>query len=268
MWKQEAGPRADGGGVSRARATGARSCARRCGRRKSSGAIGSRSAAKKSGIRSFWTRGRAPKPVPPPSRRRTRSSRWRRKQPRGRRRGRRPSPYRAPTETQALAPALGENSAFDEKVASRAQARSARRSGRWAERAKSQRGEVPSFDAPWTSAGARCVPAFALSERPPMRRSRPSSRSAAHAYPAAARPPTAARAGGRVQNGQNDDEFAQLREESRGEAQPPVRGNSNAPARPPQYPPRAAQQLPVDDGLASARFRHSNRGASSISFAG
>ena len=61
---------------------------------------------------------------------------------------------------------------------------------------------------------------------------------------------------------------AQLREESRGEAQPPVRGNSNAPARPPQYPPRAAQQLPVDDGLASARFRHSNRGASSISFAG
>ena len=189
--------------------------------------------------------------------------------------GRRPSPYRAPTETQALAPALGENSAFDEKVASRMAQKHALRVTLWqqmgGEGEVAARGEVPSFDAAvderWSKvcAGIRAERATADA----------SFTATELALSGARLPGGRAPADGSFEQAVESEmdrmmaEFrVQLREESRGEAQPPVRGNSNAPARPPQYPPRAAQQLPVDDGLASARFRHSNRGASSISFAG
>ena len=187
--------------------------------------------------------------------------------------GRRPSPYRAPIETQALAPILGENPAFDEKVASRMAQKHALRATLWhqmgGEGDVADRGEVPSFDAAvderWSKvcAGIRAEratadAAFTATEL---------------ALSGARLPGGRAPADGSFEQAVESEmrrmmtEFrARLREESR-EAQPPTRANSNTPGRPPQYPPRPAPQLPVD-GVASARFRHSNRGASSISFAG
>ena len=161
--------------------------------------------------------------------------------------GRRPSPYRAPTETQALAPALGENSAFDEKVASRMAQKHALRVTLWQQ--MGGEGEVAARGGPVV----RCcrgraleqgVPAFALSERPPMRVHSDRARAQRRTLPGGRAP-----ADGSFEQAVESEmdrmmtEFrAQLREESRGEAQPPVRGNSNAPARPPQYPPRAGRQ--------------------------